>query len=279
MLTYTIVGDEDGQNIVVFVPGAPPAVAHSSHPNYDAIVRGAENGDESILSLFDIATIAATKFERLSDRVTTANGRLYLDGDEIADALSAQVLRFLDEDVQDWTALVAFFENVQANPNPHSRGQLFEWLSRRDFAITPDGMIVGYKGVRKLDDGTLESVHSGRAIVNGQSVSGNVPNPLGAVVEMPRSDVTFDPAQGCSRGLHVGTYDYAEGWAQGALLEVHVNPRDVVSVPTSCDYAKVRVCRYRIVGTIDAPHTSALARDWRDDRYWGDDDDDDGDDF
>jgi hypothetical protein len=151
-------------------------------------------------------------------------------------------------------------------------------LSREDFAITADGLVVGYKGVKRDADGQLVSVQSGRAIVDGTVHVGNIPNPLGAVVEMPRGEVTFDPANGCSVGLHVGTYDYAAGWAQGALLEVHVNPRDVVSVPTDCDSQKMRTCRYRVVATIDAPHTVPAVYDYDDDaddyddESWGDSD-------
>ena len=269
-LSFTIVGDEDESNIVVFVPGEPkPLVAHSSHVNFAAIVERATAGDVSVVDLFDIATTAARRFQRLSERVTTAHGRLYLDGEEVSDALTAQVLRFLDEDETDWRPLVAFFENVQANPSRHSREQLYEWLSRRDFTITAAGNIVGYKGVAKDENGALVSVNRGRAIVDGTVYNGAIPNHIGAVVEMPRGEVAFDPSEGCSYGLHVGEYSYALGWARGALLEVHVNPRDVVSVPTDCDAAKMRVCRYTVVQTIDAPHTVPVVYD---DDY--DDDDD-----
>jgi hypothetical protein len=271
MISYTMVGDGDESNIVVFGEGRT-RIAHSSHPRFDEIVRGAIAGDESVLDLFDLADSAVKHFDRLSERVTTAHGRLYLDGEEIDNALTAQVLRFLDEGVDDWRPLVAFFDNVQANPSEHSRTQLYSWLAADDFTITQDGLIVGYKGVAKDEGGALVSVNSGRAIVDGEVYKGAIPNHLGAVVEMPRGEVTFDPGVGCSTGLHVGTYAYAEGWAQGALLEVHVNPRDVVSVPTDCDAAKMRTCRYVVVKTIDAKHTAPVAFDFGDEDpdSWGD---------
>lgn len=272
---YTLIGTEDGDSYIsVFVPGHPPQVAGDSHPNFEKIVFGAAAGDEKVIELFDIAATAGQKFARLSERITTKNGRLYLDNVEVNSALATQVLRFLDEGVEDWKPLVAFFENVQANPNEHSREQLYNWLSQRDFTITQDGMIVGYKGVTS----DLKSIHSGRAIVDGQEITGQIPNALGSVIEMPRDQVQHDPSVGCHRGLHVGTYEYASGFAQGALLEVHVNPRDVVSVPTDCNWAKVRTCRYVVVDTIDQPYSSAIAPyDWTedDDFGWGDDEGDD----
>jgi hypothetical protein len=271
LLQYTIIGNEDGEsNIVVFVSGSAPQVASQSHPNYDRIVAGALAGDDSIIELFDIAATAAQKFSRLSDRVTTANGRLYLDGVEVDNALSAQVLRFMDEGVEDWKPLVAFFENVQANPNEHSREQLFEWLSRRDFTITADGMIVGYKGVASAPDGGYLSISAGKAIVDGEVVTGRIPTNPGSIVEMPRDEVEWDPSVGCHTGLHVGTFEYASGFARGTVLEVHVNPRDVVSVPTDSDAAKVRCCRYHIVREIEVPYTEAVVYDDFDEDYLDD---------
>lgn len=259
-MQFSLVGTEDGQNITVFVNGEVH-VAHSSHPNFDRILEGVFDGDESVVDLFDVAQAAATRFERLTERVTTANGKLYLDGVEVNNSLSNQVVRFLKEGVEDWVPLVNFFENVQSNPNEHSREQLYDWLNATGgFTITEEGWIIGYKGVKRTEDG-FTSVFTGKAIVNGEVHEGHIPNFPGAVVTMPRDEVIFDPAVGCHQGLHVGTYEYAENFAKGALLEVHVNPRDVVSVPTENGWAKMRVCRYSVVDTIDAPHTVAVVYD------------------
>jgi len=154
---------------------------------------------------------------------------------------------------------VNFLENLSTNPNPESVEQLYDWLEASDgFTLTPEGMILGYKGVRVTADGGFESIHSGKAIVNGEEIVGTIPNAVGDVIEMPRDEVTFNPARGCSQGLHVGTYEYASGFAQGALLEVVVNPRDVVSVPTECSAQKMRTCRYTVVGTISKQYDTPV---------------------
>lgn len=252
---YNLVGRDGENTLTVFVPGVEPLVAHETHPAFDLILSAARAGDESVADLFDLSSVVGRQFSPLSDRVSVSGGRVYLDGEPLHNSLTEQVLRFLEEGVNDWMPLVAFFENVQSNPNEHSREQLFNWLSKRAFTITFDGMIVGYKGVRKDARGQIVSIHQGSATVNGVEYRGHIPNPLGATVEMPRGEVQWDPAVGCHTGLHVGTYEYAEGFAQGTLLEVFVNPRDVVSVPTDCDWAKVRCCRYVVGEIIDAPHT------------------------
>jgi hypothetical protein len=284
MVSYTLVGDGEDANVVVFVPGRSPLVAHSSHPRFEEIVAGARDGDESVCSLFDLAETVGERFEDLSDRVTVGNGRVYFDGDEVSGVISDHIVRFLDEGIEDWKPLVRFLDNVGQNPNVHSRDMLFDWLRAGRFTITADGMIVGYKGVRLVneDDGSerLESIHSGRAIVDGTVVIGHIPNAVGSIVTMPRDSVTFDPADGCSNGLHVGTYEYANGFASGALLEVLVHPRDVVSVPTDCSAQKMRVCRYSVAGKIAAPWTTAVRPyDYEEDDedetdYWSDGEED-----
>ena len=267
-MQFTHVSTDDGSVVSVFIAGRNPLVAHSSHPNFSEIIVRVMDGDENVVELFDIAQTAATHFERLTERITTANGRLYLDGEEVNNSLATQVVRFLSEGVDNWKPLVRFFENVQANPNEHSREQLFSWLDARDFTITHDGLIVGYKGVASTPDGFV-SVHSGRAMVDDVVHSGRIPNPIGSVVEMPRGEVHHDPSSGCSVGLHVADFDFASGWGD-TLLEIHVNPRDVVSVPTESGWNKIRVCRYIVVDTIDTPHTSAVLEyeDDEDDYDW-----------
>lgn len=283
-MQYSIVGNEDGTaNVTVFAAGRAPLVAHSDHPNFDKIVEGVHAGDESVIDLFDVAQSAATKFERLTERVTTANGRLYLDGEEVHDALADQVVRFLSENVEDWKPLVNFFENVQNNPQEHSREQLYTWLSNNDFSINEDGLIVGYKGVNRVDEDTFASTRSGKAIVNGEVQTGYIKQSKGDVVEMPRSEVVFDPADGCNSGLHISNFNYASTYGN-TILEVHVNPRDVVSVPTDTDWQKVRACRYTVINTIESPYASAavysdeyLAEedDYGYDGGWGDGEDED----
>lgn len=276
MLQYSLVSNGEGDKfITVFAPPRTPMVASGDHPNFDRIVAAVLAGEDAqdIEVLFDVTIAVAERFDRISERVSVANGRIYLDGDEIHNVLTKQILRFMDEGVDDWKPLVLFFEKVQSNPSDHSREQLFEWLDRRNFTITASGDFIGYKGVMSDGEGNLVSVHAGPAIVNGQHVNGHVPNAVGSVVEIPRSYVHEDSSVGCSTGLHVGTYDYAKGYASGALLECHVNPRDVVSVPTDCDAQKVRVCRYTVADIIDAEYAQPLVtdEDWDDyDDEWDD---------
>lgn len=256
-MQFFLVGSEGSSTITVVVPGHTPKSAQSDHPNFDKIRELALAGDESVIELFEPGIAAIERFERLTERVTYANGNIYFDGDKVANPIAMQILRFLEEDVDDWYPLVLFLENLQQNPNEHSREMLYTWLEPRDFTITQDGKILGYKGVSRTD-GRFFSINRGSAIVDGTVVEGSIPNEIGSVIEMPRNSVQFDPSEGCSTGLHVGTWSYANSFGGGNVLEVHVNPRDVVSVPTDSQQQKMRVCRYEVVNIIEAPYSEPL---------------------
>lgn len=269
--------------VTVFAPGFDVETIGNTHAKFKEIVAllakattGEDVDPQDVYDLIDRGRVVAQKFENLSERVSVRGGIIYFDGDEVDNSLTRQVVRFLEEGVEDFKPLVSFFEKVSTNPNNHSRQQLFDWLNvRQGISITESGNIVAYKGVYSDGNGGYQSGHQGHAIRNGEDIRGYVPNAEGDTIEMPRSEVAFDPAQACKQGLHVGTYEYARGYANGAMLKVIVDPRDVVSVPTDGGGEKIRVCRYRVEEIIDAPETAGLVSsvyDWEDDDTLGDGD-------
>lgn len=255
-MLYNIVSHGTEANVTAFIDGEM-FVADNEHPNWQEIVTSLAAGDKNVVNLFDVAKAISTKFEHVSERVTVNSGHVYFDGEEIDNTLTQAILRALDEQA-DLKPLANFFENIMLNPNEHSREQLYRWLAAHNFTINHDGHIVGYKGVKTLDDGTHTSISHGTATVNGQVHTGAIPYAPGDVVEMPRGDVQFDPSVGCHTGLHVGTWDYAKGFGHGNTMTVVVNPRDVVSVPTDCRDAKMRVCRYVISTVVENPHNKLV---------------------
>lgn len=263
-MKYSIVSTNGDEFITVILPGADrPLATNSDHPNYEAIVAKVRNDDDDGLEdLFDASKAAAAKFEALSTRVSVRAGRVYLDGDEIDNSLTQQIVRFLDQGVDDWEPLVAFFENVLENPDEHSREQLYAFLAANgnQLTITAAGLIVGYKAVRDDGEGNFTSTRSGYAIVDGVEITDYVPQTFDSVVEMPRSKVTHDPNVACSYGLHVAAFNYASTGPvrTGTVLEVYVHPRDVVSVPNDYSAQKIRVCRYVVGEPVDEPYEEAV---------------------
>jgi hypothetical protein len=261
-ISFRLVGGTPSTVTAFFPDEAQPIkTADSNHPYWNDIVQGLENGDPDTYTMFDVRAGVGAKLRSLSDRVDYDGQNVYFDGSVVNDALAQQVVRFLEQGISDWEPLVKFWEKIAQNPSEHSRENLYRWLSTHEFSVTADGDIVGYKGVRvSTEDGSdrYESIHAGPAWVNGALVNGHVPNEIGAVITMPRADVTADPSIGCHVGLHVGTWDYAHSFGGGTVLEVHVNPRDVVSVPTDCDDAKMRVCKYTVAAKVDGAHENAV---------------------
>jgi len=258
-MQYTVVHNDDQTAVTVFVKGRAPLVAATGHPNLEAILSGLAVQDASVIDLFDVAETIKMKFARLSDQVTVENGKVFLDGVEMKNALTDQIVRVLQEGGE-FKSLVNFYEKLQSNPNEDSREQLYRWLASEDFTITDEGLIVGYKSVYKNPDGSFRSTRGGNEDVRVNDVvqRGVITQKIGDTVEMARDVVHHDPSAACHIGLHVGNYEYASTFSGDTVLEVRVNPRDVVSVPSDSQDSKMRVCRYVVVDESEKKHVQAI---------------------
>lgn len=277
-LTYNVVQTPNETFVTVFLPGYDPLAARNDHQNYDAILADiaevtrldlAGRPDEAfeaakkLLSLFDLTSEISAKFENLSERISVKNGHVFVDGDSVDDRLTQHIIRAYEEG-GDFKPLVAFFENLLANPLGHAREALYPWIERCPLTITEDGLVVGYKSVFRGTDEDGEvfyrPTHIGAGVVNGVPIPANkhITQRPGDVVEMSRSTVIFEPSASCAEGLHIGDWTYANGFSGDTVLEVHFNPRDVVSVPN--DGNKIRVCRYTVVKPVTKAYDEAVLR-------------------
>lgn len=259
-MKYNLVQNDDNANITVLLDGDLYG-ADSTHANWQRILEKVINNDESGLAdLFDASVAAAKRFDRLSERVAVKDGAIFFDNEPVNNALTQQVVRFLNEGVDDFKPLVNFFEKVEQNPQNHSREQLYAWLAKHNFTITDDGDFIAYKSVYRdqNDDYEFRSTMSGHAIVDGVEQNGYTRYNLGSVLEMPRGSVQWNPSVGCSVGLHAGTWSYAKGYSGNVILKVKINPRDVVSVPTDSNEQKLRVCRLVVLEIAEEEIQSAF---------------------
>lgn len=169
------------------------------------------------------------------------DGRIHINGMAVPAVLSAKILKFQGDGLPH-EPLVKFAENLQKNPSYRAVNELFQFLEKNDHPITENGCFIAYKKVR--DD--FLDVHSG-----------TFDNSPGNVVEMARNQVNENSNETCSYGLHVANFDYATSfYAGGKMLEVEVNPADVVSIPSDYNQSKVRVCKYLVLGVVDRVHSS-----------------------
>lgn len=231
---------------VILSDGTIKSIA-GDHPGFNTILDAlkAKESDDKIKGLLDPANLIFSKTSKVSERVTLAGGTLLFDGDALEGPLADFIVSIAQnsDNTESYEAWIKFMENLANNPSEESKEHLFAFMTTHGLTVNTDGHIILYKGVRS--DGT--SIHSGFGIVNGVQMDGNLPNEVGSVLEFPRSKVNANRGVACATGLHAGTFDYASSFAQGRLLTVAINPRDVVSVPSDHNDAKVRVSRYTVV--------------------------------
>ena len=113
---------------------------------------------------------------------------------------------------------------------------------------------VFFIGERRVNLGEVydEIVNGGGSPVYTDQYSHSTEIRLGHPVSIPREECDADQEHSCSRGLHTG----AKGWLKqnyyGKVgLMVLVNPANVVAVPTSDSYGKMRTCEYFPIAIID----------------------------
>jgi hypothetical protein len=272
-MQFNLVRRDDSANITVVVEGEM-FVADNEHPLFEEIVEKAVAGDESVVDLFDTSRRAAAVLENLSDRVQVADSRVWVDQTEVDDVFADLLIDLLDEGEEDYQPYVNFLEKVYSNTSEGIRENLSRWLKAEQFSILPNGNILGYRGL----NADYTSKHAGPGVVNGVSVTGHLDNSVGNVVELPAHLVEENAAVGCASGLHVGTHEYASGWAGygGVVVSVEVDPRHVRSVPYECSSQKMRVSKYKVLDTVTEKNDSRYADYDADDYDEYDYDDDEG---
>ncbi len=176
---------------------------------------------------------------------------VYYKGHRLHGVVVDKLLDMLRAGMKDSAPLTNFISRLQANPSANSVTELYSFLSYKQLTSTPEGMVLGYKGVQK--DFYSSTGNADTIVVQGETNERHqILNLVGATIEVARRCVDDNKDNHCSFGLHVGSYDYADGWAgsDGRLLVVEFDPADAVSVPTDCDFQKLRVSKYRVVEDI-----------------------------
>lgn len=160
---------------------------------------------------------------------------VYCDGELVDSYISSKLIEFYDKGLP-YTPLQNFWRRLRKNPSKNSVSQLYRFLEVAKCPITDDGMIVSMKGVMpvKGEKDTYYSKHD-----SSFKYTLNVP------VVMARNKVVDDPERACGPGLHAGSFKYAYEWAttEGVVLELLIDPVDVVSVPSDHGSQKMRVCK------------------------------------
>ena len=199
--------------------------------------------------------------------IEVKDGNLYVFGDPIHSTIAKRVISFIEHGL-DCVHLFKFILKLNMNPSKRAVDELYTFLEHRALPVTDNGNFLAYKAVRT--DYT-------------DKYTGKFLNTINSVLEMPRNKVDDNKENGCSYGFHAGSVDYAKDFmnADGHLMIVEINPADVVSIPTDCQYQKLRTCKYKVVGEYeidlnDPMYASRYETDQDDDvDVWNDEGDSD----
>lgn len=228
------------QGLSIFFDTGLPVAISRDNPLYYEITQKLNNND--VGDIEEYCNYALKVSRSTNGKFTLVDGCVLLHGTPMPEALSELLLKVVEAG-QDAGALEKFWENCCANPNPESRDSLYDYIKANNFTLTNDGCFIGYKKVR---DNYLDSW------------SGKVKYEINSVVAMDRAEVDANRNSCCSHGIHVAAWEYAKDFSGDRLLEIKVNPKDVVSVPYSYHNQKMRVCAVLVMGEIEQQHDTVL---------------------
>ena len=201
----------------------------------DVIQAIKENRLDDIPDLVDVTTFFSKQGFEIK------NGVLHIDNEPMPEMLSQRVLSFREEGLP-FEPLLKFWENLKLNPSFNSRQMLYKFLEHNGHPLTEDGCFIAYRGVTS----DFKDLHTK-----------TFNNSVGSLCEVPRASVDDNPNNTCSHGLHVACFEYANGFGS-QLIEVKVNPIDVVAVPTDYNGTKMRVCKFEVMAIGEKIRTENL---------------------
>jgi len=228
--------------VVLFSDGVVKTV-NTTNPHAGSILEEARKqypDERKLLQLFDLAEAMKDYVAQVNlslnvggNVLQAKNGRVTWNGEELGGVIVDRILEFM-RNGRPVMALGLFLGRLMANPSFNSRQQLYSFLEALEMPITERGTFLAckYVGADFKD-----------------CYSNTFDNRIGQVVSVPRASVDDNPNHTCSKGLHVGAWEYVENQGAHRML-VEVDPADVVSVPADYDGQKCRVCKYTVVAEI-----------------------------
>ncbi len=208
------------------------------------------------------------QIERVYDGFRVENDVIFV-GEEALPPYLGRRLKDMADANKPYTYVLNFWERVKQNPSWYAVQYLFECLDRNLHPFAPDGRYLAWKAVRS----DFTDKRTGKFL-----------NAPGHTVQVDRRSVDDRHEVECSYGLHVGSFEYANGFANqegDKIVKVLVDPADVVTVPPGNSYQKLRVCRYEVIEEIPrnspAPTEQTAYEEDEDEDFEGDFDMDDED--
>ena len=246
MLTHI----KDAKNHWTVVIGTKSYQFDHTHVEYDNLKACVMEGQQDeFLELIDTVSVIENWSE---GNFEFKDGYLYYEDEQVASQPTERIVGLI-KGGHDHKPMLAYLDRLYQNVSNRAVMESYDWCSHKGLPITPDGMLVGYKGVTVyqgedtvdkigniITEGDLVDKYTGKSFRNNTMDSPS----------MNRRRVSDNCNEGCAAGLHVGTFEYASDWAtnSGKVVLVKFDPSDIVSVPTDCNHQKMRVSGYTVIG-------------------------------
>ncbi len=223
-----------GNDFISIVIGNKPFTIYKNDVRFPQVLGAVKSRNwEALDKLLDTAKAIG---QYTFGNVHIVDGVVSYGNSPLHNAVVTKLLEFMRSDYP-FEPLAKFLDKLMQNPSKRSVDQLYNYLERYKLPITEEGNFLGYKAVTP----DFKDKHTN-----------SIDNHLGANPKMPRNECEDDHNIGCAKSYHLGNIDYVKsfGSADDEVVLVEVNPKDVVSCPIECEYQKLRVCEYKVVGEI-----------------------------
>lgn len=222
-------------SISIFFSGRMCSVP-SSDKSFELLAAHLKLDDHDYAVIEDLIA-KPKKIARLTaGAVTVIGSTVYHKGTPVNSSLAVKLVELLEAGYNA-TPWARFMDLVFLNPSEESRESLYAFLDKFNAPITEDGHFIAFKRVRA----DYMDIYTGK-----------FDNSIGSIVEMPREKVNADNEVTCSHGLHVCATAYLGHTYVSSpnyqTIVCKVSPADVVAVPKDYNSAKMRVCRYEVLG-------------------------------
>ena len=212
---------------------------------------------------FDLADRATALTKQSNGAFEVKDGVVFRNGLPIHNVVTERIIQFQEQGLP-FDPLVKFLENLLQNPSARSVTELYTFLENKFMPITEDGCFLAYKAVQNdylsITSGSTEVRVSSDGGQTWTTVTGNVPNNVGNILEVDRNQVDDDAQRTCSFGLHAGALEYAStfGGSSSRQVIVKINPKDAVSVPADHNAQKLRASRYEVIADLETAISNPL---------------------
>jgi hypothetical protein len=240
-------------SLTIFLDGKPHTL-RKDHPNFNNARKAILDGNTDALA--DLVDVERAIEDFVQGDISVKDEIVYYKNHRLHGVVVDKLLDMLRAGLKDSAPITNFITRLQANPSANSVAELYTFLGYKSLPTTAEGKVLGYKGVQS--DYWSTTGNADTIVVQGETNERHqILNSLGSTIEVARRCVDDNKDNHCSFGLHVGSYDYANEWAgeDGRLLVVEFDPADAVSVPTDCNFQKLRVSKYKVVADITDTRT------------------------